>query len=190
MFPNFDAKKSLRIVVPPCLEPAATLLFRTGGVIGGSAGSSSGATTNVFNTMVKGVLSDGFLAGCPDVEGNPADTVSPVNETDYYAFIDDDFVKPFLFQTFRPPTDSEMFPPGYDAAAAARKVMAVNNKITISEATQFASTRVDTTFRNIGAQADEYTIRTETFLASARWRGNLIYGPWFLGWRIKPNGGA
>src|SRR5690606_24386560 len=63
------------------------------------------------------------------------------------------------------------------------------NAPSVDSATIFASTRIDTTFNKIGDNADRATIESDSFIMSARQRGNCVYGPWFLGYRIIPSGG-
>jgi hypothetical protein len=191
LFPNLDPKEALVVLVPPILLPAATLAFKTNGVIGGTNGSSSGATSNVAPVFVKDVLSSGLLNGFPDPEIDGTQTaVSPINETDWYVFIDDDFVKPFYVQTYRPPADSEMFPRGYDPAAVVDRLLSANSELTAQQAAVFASTAIETTFNKVGANADRATIESESFLAATRLRGNITYGPWFLSWKVIPAAGV
>ena len=183
IYPTIDTKESIVIVVPPILEPIAALAFRT------SQEAVINQTTSVAPMFIKGVMSSGYLAGFVGPESNNAD-VLPVNATDWYVFIVDDYVKPFYTQLYRPPKDSELMPPGYDAGSEVERILSQNDGISVDQATVFASTRVDTTFRRIGAEADQATIESESFLMSARYRGNITYGPWFTGYRIKPVGGS
>lgn len=184
LFPSIDPKESIVIVVPPVLEAVAQLAFRT------PAPAVISQTTNIMPSFVKDVISHGYLGGLPDPESEVGATVSPTNETDWYAFITDDYVKPFYTQFFRPAEDSDLFPPGYNAKNLIERVVAAVKGITVEQATVFASTRIDTTFGKIGANSDAFTIQTETFLVSARMRGNMVYGPHFLSWKVKPNGGS
>lgn len=183
LFPTIDTKKSIVVVVPPILEPAATLAFRTSEI------SVISQTTNIAPLFVKDVFTSGYLSGFPDPEAEGS-TISPVNDTDYYVFIVDDWVKPYYVQLFRPLRSDEMFPVGYNADAEIDRLLKANSDITVEAATLYASTRLDTTFRRIGAEADAYTIESEQFLVSARHRMNVAYGPWFTGYRVVPLGGT
>lgn len=187
IFPTIDTKKSIVVVVPPILEPIAKLAF-----IPGSAQAVINQTTNIAPMFVRDVLTSGFLAGgWPDPEpGSTGGNVSPVNPTDYYVFVVDDWVRPFYTQLFRPLATDEMFPPGYDAGAEVDRIIKSNSDIDVEPATLFASTRVDTTFRRIGAEADRATIESDAFTVSCRHRMNVAYGPWFTGYRIYPSGGT
>ena len=189
-YPTLDPKTSIVVVGPPCLEPAFQLAFRTAGTIGGTNGGSSGATTNVAPMFVKDCYTHGYLAGIRDPESASGAMLTPVNPTDYYIFVTNDYVKPFYVQNFRPLKESEFFPPGYNPEAEVDRILKANSAISVDAATQFASTRVDTTFGRIGANADEYTIVNDNFLVSARFRGNITYGPWFTGWRVKCASGS
>lgn len=183
IYPTIETKQSIVVVVPPALETIAALAFRT------TQDAVINQTTSVAPMFVKGVMCSGYLDGFIGPESNEA-LVSPVNETDYYVFVVDDFVKPFYTQLFRPLRQNEMMPPGYDAAAEVRRMTSQSDAITVDQATVFASTRVDTTFNKIGANADLQTIQSDAFAMSARYRGNITYGPWFTGWRVKPSGGS
>lgn len=180
IYPNIKASANICVVVGSALETAAQLAFRTpGGVID--------QTTNIFPTLVKDVKVSGYLDGFPDLTKDDGASVDPLNETDWYIMIDDDFVKPLYAQLYRPISGSEVVD-GLDEA-----VDAIINKVngaTVDQATLFASTRVDTTFNKVGNNADAFTIENEEFLVSARWRGNFFYGPWFTSWRIIPVGGT
>lgn len=184
LFPTIDTKESVVVVVPPVLEPIAQLAFRTGGT------AVIDQTTNIMPQFVKSVISHGYLAGFPDPESETGATISPTNATDWYVFITDDFVKPFYTQLFRPPNDSDLFPPGQSPEDVVSRVVNAVKGITVDQATVFASTRIDTTFNKVGANSDAFTIQTETFLVSARMRGNMVYGPHFLSYKVKPNGGT
>ena len=186
LFPTLDTKQNLVFVVPPLLEMPAKLAFM-------AMNSTISQTTNIAPSYIqaKAVVSSGYLDGFPDPEDpTGVASVAPVNATDYYVFITDDYVKPFYMQMFKPTGADGLFPRGYNADRMIDAIRKAENGITVDEATTFASTRVDTTFRRIGADADAYTIQNDQFLASARLRGNIVYGPPFLSWRVKPSGGA
>jgi hypothetical protein len=201
MYPDFDAKTQLIVVVPPALDTIATLAFLTPGVIGGlttSGTGSNGSSTNLGPQMVKEVVKMGLLKGCPDIEADDpySTTISPVNPTDWYAFIDGDYTKPFYWQRFVPKRGNEVFPlgEGQDPEAEARSIMAsVNNaglNVSIESAEVYASTEIDTNFGALGANAQMSVVKDEKFFISARARGQITYGPWFTGWRVKPVGGS
>ena len=191
IYSNIDTEESVVIVVPKILEPVARLAFATKGSIISAA--SGGSTTNIAPTYVKKVISSALLnGGFADPDPLPLES-GTVTTTDYssrdlcttwYAFVINDFVKPFYYQLFRPIKPDEMFPRGYNPAKVVADIMKANDAITVEEATMFASTRIDTTFRRIGAEADLETIRSEKFYMSARHRGNMAYGPWFTAWKF------
>jgi phage major head subunit gpT-like protein len=183
-FPTIDTGKSVIVLVPRIMEPAAKLAFRT-------QGSVIAQTTNIIPMFVKDVLTSGYLGG-NFVDPETDTTISPINETDYYVFIIDDWVKPFYMQLFRPPTQQEMFPRGYDAGAEIDRLLDSKSDVPIDRdgATAFASSMVETTFQRQGANADAWTIINEAFVMSARWRGNIAYGPWFTAYRVVPVGGS
>ena len=201
IYQNLDTEESVVIVVPRILEPAARLAFATKGSILTGGGSGGGSFTNIAPQYVKKVISSsllngGFLDPDPTTLLNSGDG-SLIGTTDnagydhacnWYAFIVNDFVKPFYYQLFRPVKPDEMFPRGYDPAKVVAKIMKENDAISVEEATMFASTRIDTTFRRIGAEADLETIKSERFYMSARHRGNLTYGPAFTAYKFSGNG--
>lgn len=181
MFPTMETKKSIVLLVPPALEPAAALAFKT-------ASSVINQTTNIAPMFVKDVLSSGYFAGFTNPETGAA--IAPVNELDYYVAVVEDWVRPFYVQMFRPINDNELAPPGYSATAEMQRILKKDSTITVPQATLWASTRVDSTFNKIGDNADQATIQSEAFWVSARFRGNITYGPWFTLYRVKPQGGS
>lgn len=192
--PTLEPEESVVVVVPPVLKPAAQLAFKTAGQIGGATGTggSSGGTTNI--KLVKDVISSGLFAGVPDVESDTLATVSPVNPTDWYAFVVDDLVKPFYSQLFRPKAQGEYFPLGYDPEAAANKIISeadsIGVKISRDQANLYAATVVEHNLSAMGANAQASVVEGEEFFISGRARGNFVYGPWFTGVRVKPSGGT
>jgi hypothetical protein len=196
VFPSLDPEKHLVVVVPPILKQAARLAFSTpAATIGGTngTGGSAGATTSIGPTMVKRVVSSPLLAGCIDVEStSPTGTVSPVHQTDYYIFIEDDLVKPFYFQRFRPKHVGEYSPIGYNPQAAAQAAIAAAEKagvnITAEAADVYASAEVDHNLGALGANAQLSVVTQESFFMSPRMRGNITFGPWFCGYRVDPTG--
>ena len=184
IYPTIDTKKAVTVVVPPLLEPVAALAFRSG------PPTVIAQTTNIAVQFVKEVLTSGYLAGFSDPEDPSGSTyVNPLNDTDWYVFITTDFVKPFYVQLFKPAQQNDLFPRGYNADNLISAVTKANGGISVDQATVFASTRIDTTFNKIGANADYQTITTDSFTVSARMRGNIVYGPWYTGWRVKPTNG-
>jgi hypothetical protein len=198
IYPDFDPKLHLKVVVPPILKTVAQLAFETSGTIGGSDGSSSGSTSNIGQSMVKEVTTMGLLRGCPDIEADDpySTSVAPVNETDWYAFIEDDYVRPFYWQRFVPKKGNEVFPlgEGQDPEAEARSILsAVDDaglKVTPESADVYASTEIDTNLGALGASAQRSVVVDEKFFISARARGQMVYGPWFTAYRVKPVSGS
>ena len=196
IFPSLDTEKHIVVMVPPVLRPVARLAFSTpGATIGGTngTGGSSGATTSIGPMMVKRVVSSQLLAGCIDVEGaTPAATVSPVHQTDYYIWIEDDLCRPMYFQRFRPKKTGEYSPVGYNPEAAAAAAIAACEKvgmnISAEAADVYAQAEVDHNLSALGANAQRSVVEQEAFFMSPRMRGNVTYGPWFLGYRIDPGG--
>ena len=184
-YPTIDTKKSVVVIVPRILEPVAALAFRTG------SGAVISQTTNIAPMFVKDVKTSGYLGGNFTDPETDATIVGPPNPTDYYVLIVDDWVKPFYYQMYRPPNGDELFPRGYDAGAEVDRLLKAKSDVPIDvdSATAFASTMVETTFQRVGANGDAYTIQKEAFVMSARWRGNLTYGPWFTAYRIIPASG-
>lgn len=183
-FPTIEPGQSIILLVPRILQPIADLAFTRPGTIISN-------TSNITPQYVKAVKSSGYLSGnFVDPETNVI--ISPVNETEYYVLIVDDFVKPFYLQMFRPPKKDELFPPDYDAGAEIDRLMASRSTVPVDvdSATAFASSMVETTFNKQGANADAFTITKEAFVMSARWRGNFAYGPWFTAYKVIPAGGS
>lgn len=187
LYPNLDPAESVCVIVPPCLREAATLAFAT-------AGSVIAQTTNIYPKAVKRVVSSGYMGpnGFPDPEDpTNTQTVTPVNQTDCFYFIIDDYIKPFYMQLFQPLPNSEVLPGmKWNAEAIVNAVRASDNAISVDAATSFASTRLDTTFNKIGDNADLSTIASDNFFVATRQRGNLVYGPFMTSQKVKPSGGA
>lgn len=193
IFQTLDTKKSVVIIVPPCLEGPAYLAFKAvNSLIGGSPSGSTGSTTNIAPMFVKDVVTSGLLAGFPDPEGTGS--IAPVNETDFYVLITDDRVKPFYVQLFKPATKNDLFPQDYDVDAAINALLDESKnlslKYTKDEATLFASTIVEHNLNAQGSMAQRDVVENESFFVSGRFRGNIAYGPWFCSWRVKPTGGS
>lgn len=180
IYPTIDMRRNIVVVVPPALEVIATLAFRT------DATAVIDQTTNVSPLFVKDVVTSGYLAGLPNPLDELKAEIKPVNETDWYVLVVDDYIKPFYMQLFRPIADGEII--GVNDPVT--KVMQANGSMNVDQATLFASTRIDTTFKKIGENSDYETMRSERFYAGARWRGNSFYGPWFTGYRVYPTGGT
>lgn len=193
IFQTLDTKKSVIVVVPPCLEGPAYLAFKAvNSLIGGSPSGSTGSTTNISPMFVKDVLTTALLAGFPDPEGTG--NINPVNPTDFYVLITDDRVKPFYVQYFKPAGKNDLFPQDYDVDAAINAMLADSEKlglkVTKDEATLFASTIVEHNLNAQGSQAQRDVVENERFFVSARFRGQVAYGPWFCSWRVKPTGSS
>lgn len=181
LYPTLDTKKSVIVVVPPCLETAATLAFRT------PSSAVIAQTTNILPNFVKEVVSSGYLAGFPDPD--TGDMIYPPNETDYYFIITDDIVKPFYLHTFRPLGKNALKPDDFNGDDQIDKLLKAQSDMTIDEATVLAATMVETTFNRQGNDADAYTIEKESFLVSGRYRGTCAYGFWPNAFRVIPSGG-
>lgn len=183
-FPNIDTGKSIIVLVPRILQPVADLAFlRPGSIIS--------QTTNITPMYVKDVKTSGYLSG-NFIDPETETTLTPINETEYYILVVDDWVKPFYLQLFRPPTNDELFPRGYNAGAEIDRLLSEKQTVPVDveSATAFASAMVESTFQKQGANADAYTIEQEAFVMGARWRGNFAYGPWFTAYKVIPNGGS
>lgn len=195
MYPEFDPKESLVVVVPPILRPIAQLAFQTSGTIGGTNGDTSGATTNIGQTMVKRVESFGLLRGCPDIEDDQLTAVAPTNEVEWFAFIEDDFTRPFYWQRFVPKKEGETFPLGEagvegEAKAALEAAGVGGLKITPESADVYAATEIDHNFGALGANSQLSVVKDEKFFMSGRARGNIVYGPWMTAYKVLPSGGS
>ena len=183
-YPTIDPKESIVILVPRILQPIADLAFlRPGSVIN--------QTSNITPMYVKDVKSSGYLSG-NFVDPETGSLISPINETEYYVMVVNDWVKPFYLQLYRPPTGDELFPRDYDAGAEIDRLLKAQSTVPVDtmSATAFASAMVETTFNKQGANADAFTIIHEAFAMSARWRGNFAYGPWFTCYKVIPAGGS
>lgn len=192
IYTGIDAGKDIVVVLPPILWAAGELAFRTAGTIGGSSGSSSGATTSIGPKLVKDVFTNGLLAGCQDIESGG--TIAPVNPTDVYYFITNDYTRPFYFQKFRPLKPGETKPPGNNVNAEAASAITAANALGFSvspdAAIMYAETIVESNFNAVGANSQLDVVQREQFYVSGRGRFNFVYGPWNTAIRVKPLGGA
>lgn len=202
LLPDFDPARQLILMVPPILQPAAELAFRTQGTLGGSGsggGGSSGSTTNIGYKMVKDVIPWSLLQNCPNIMTNQLSaSLSPgVNglagaATTYYWAIDGDYVKPWVFQRFMPIKANETVPFGQDAYAQAERVLSLANKgglkVSPEAAEVYAATEVDSNLGALGANAQESVVTRQEFFISSRTRQMIAPGPWFLNGKIDPQG--
>lgn len=195
IFPTLDTGKSIVCVVPSALEVVARVAFETRGTVGGSGGNSgsSGSTSNeVVPKLVKDVIVSGYLDGLPDPEAQTYSALTPAHPTSYYFFVVTDRVKPFYWQLFKPAGPNDLFPEGYNVDnvinGMIKEAETMGLKITREQATLFASTIVEHNLGQVGANASRDIVERETFFMSARFRGNVVYGPWFCGWRVDPSG--
>lgn len=197
IYPDFDPELHLVVCVPPVLKPAARLAFSVlGAQIGGSngTGGTSGATTSIGPMMVKRVISSPLLKGCIDIE-NQDDyaMVSPAQPNQYYVYIENDLVRPYYFQRFRPKANGEYSPLGANPEAAAAAAIKAAEKQFDTKFSQeakdvYSQSTVDHNLSALGAQSQESVAVKEKFFMSGRSRFNLNYGPWFTGFKIDPTG--
>ena len=141
----------------------------------------------------------GLLKGCPDVEADDPATatqITPVNPTDWYAVVDDDFLRGWYYQRFAPKKAGETMPIGEDPEAQAQKALELANagglvgRIKPEMLDVYAATEIAHNLGALGANAQESVVMKEEFFMAARTRNNIIPGPWFLNWRIKPVSGT
>lgn len=193
LYPDFDAKRQLILMFPPCLGAGAKLAFQTSGTIGGSSGSSSGATTNIGKEMVKDVIVWSLLQGCPNMtSGLPNGTLSPTYQTQYYWAIDADYIRPYYFQRFMPVQSGQSIPLGEDPAAQAEAIVkALGEKgvsVRAEDAEVYAATEVDTNLGALGANSQESVAAREEFFISSR-STQMVYGSlWFTIGKVDPTG--
>lgn len=189
---NVDDDLASRIVlfVPPVLKAGADLAFRSpGAMIGGSPGNSGSTGSTTFqHQIIREVVSSPYLKQM--INTMDGTTLTPTSPTEYYAFIVDDYVKPFYWQKFIPlinsmgmQTDSEV-QRIMDAAAGA------GYDIPSSSAALYATTEVDNNFGALGSQSQESTVAREKFFVSARARGNCSYGFPLVCIKIVPSGAS
>jgi hypothetical protein len=193
LFPNLDPMQSVVIVVPPILKPAADLVFKTPGVLiggtNGTSGGSGGAGQSAVQIYVKEVKTLSALASVIDPDTGLV--VTPTADTCYYIFIVDDLVRPLYFQNFSPNGNVD----GYDGVniaseVAKLKAAAAKNNVTLNDtqAVLFAGTVIEHNLNAVGSSAQATVVQYEKFFISARSRLNLVYGPWFLGYKVLPTG--
>lgn len=191
LLPDFDASEQLVILYPPCLTAVMAMAFKTTGTIGGSNGSSSGATTNIGQKMVKDLIAFPLLQGCLDITNKvPGATCAPVYPTAYYAMILGDFVQPWYQQRFVPLAGADVI--GGDPAAEATRVLkqagAMGLPVTPESADMYASTEIMTNLGQLGNRATIDIATQEQFFISGRLRGMLYPGPSYLNWKVTPTG--
>jgi hypothetical protein len=201
MFPDFDPAESLVIVGPPALREVFDYAFAvnvpTSALIGGSPSTSTGSTgsLSIGKKRVKKVLTPGLLRGCIDIEDETGTvTVSPQYATQYYAFIEDDYVAPFYFQRFRPMQSGEFSPPGsnpdaeVEAAIAAAEIAGL--RATTEAADMYAATEVLSNLSALGDNAQLSVAVDDAFFISGRTRFNINYGFWPTAYKIDPSGAS
>lgn len=191
IYPNIDPEREIVVVVPPILSAAANLAFTTNGTLGGTSGSASGSVTNIGKRLVKDVITFGLLQGCTDITSQiPGTSVSPQQATQYYVFLDGDFVKPVYFQRFTPLKNT--IPAGYDPDAETNKILNAANesglKLNPSMAALYATAEVNSNLDQLGNNSSAMTSVDETFFFSSRTRGMIYPGPWFCSCLVAPTG--
>ena len=179
IYPSIDTRESVIVLVPTCLQAIAELAFRSPNM------AVINQTTNVMPTFVNEVITSSYINGMID----PATglRITQPNETDWYIFIKDDFVKPMYQQTYRPPNLSEIY--GYNVDGEIDRIMSGNNTISADTANIYLTSGIDTTFQKVGAGSDLATIQNDAFYMSPYYTGNVVYGFWPTAWRIRPSGG-
>lgn len=194
IYPTIDQEKSIVVIVPPALKYVGVQAFKASGTLGGTAGQASGSTTSIAPLFVKDLMSSGYLAGLPDPTVLGTSLVRPSTPTTYWIAIVNDRVKPFYFQTFRPPNQNELFPqsgrPSVDSLLSGQGALKLPYEITRDMANLYTSTVVDTNLGAVGANGQLSVAQTESFFISGRWNGNMAYGPWFTIWQIDPVSGS
>lgn len=191
LLPDFDPSEQLVLIFPPALAGAMALAFKTTGTIGGTNNSSSGATTNIGNKLVKDVIPFPLLQGCLDVTSKtPGGQVAPTFATTYYWMVLGDYVMPWYQQRFSPLQDVI----GGDPRAEAERIIAKNKAsdlkipITPESAEMYASTRIDTNLGAIGNRSQPEVALLEQFYISTRLRGMLFPGNWAQNGKVEPVG--
>jgi hypothetical protein len=190
IYPNLDPAEQIQVLVPPLLAPCANLAF---GKVGQPI-QLVDSTTVVSNQYVNEVITWGLLAGFVEPETDAL--VSPANATDYYVAIKQDYVSPLYVHPFAPLPGDKMFPPDYNAGAVIDGIMNAlesagqANAISEAEVATFAGARIDTNIGAIGSNAQRDVVEKEQFFVSSRLRGNVLWGPWFTVYKVKPYGGS
>ena len=193
LYPDFDPARQLILIVPAALWAGAELGFRTQGTIGGSSGSSSGATTSIGYKMVKDVIFWSLLTACPNMQsGVPGAVINPPNETTYWFAIDGDYIKPYYFQRFMPVKPGQSIPfgenPQLQAEAIVRALSTEGINVRPEDADVYAATEVDTNLGALGNNSQPSVASQEEFFISSRSR-QFVYGaPWFTSGQIDPSG--
>lgn len=193
IYPDFDPARQLIVVAPACLQAGMELALRTQGTLGGSNGSSSGSTTNIGYRMVKDVIIWNLLTNCPDVTVQNPTLLTPTFATQYYVYIDGDFIRPWQFQRFVPVKQSDVIG-DYDVEAEVERILksALENGLTVrpEDAEVYAATEIDHNLGALGANAQESVVMKEEFFCSGRTRGNIFPGAWFTAAKIDPTGSS
>lgn len=198
IFPTIETRENILILLPSALEVVGALAFRASGVIGGANGSggTSGSTSTIAPMFVKDVVCSGYLdGGFPDPAPNNASQVgqilSPPYPTTYYVLMTHDRVKPFYMQLFKPVTEGDLFPKGYNIDSVINSAIKEGGgEVTRAMATYFAGALVEHNFNAWGSNATRDVVTTQKHFASAQWRGNVFCGPWFTLYRVDPVGSS
>jgi hypothetical protein len=196
IFPDFDAKRQLVLMIPPCLDMAAEQGFRiASAMVGGSngTGGSSGSTSTMGYRVVKDVISWNLLTGVPDIQSAlPNATITPTAPTAYYIMIEGDYGKPYYFQRFLPIKQENVQPPGSSFQAEVDRILAVAGEkgldVRPEAAEMYAATEIDHNLGALGANAQESVAGREEFFISARTRGMVFPGVWINSLKIDPTG--
>lgn len=201
IYSSFDPVEQLVLVVPPILRQAAQYINADGLQYAGTQASGTGTSGSTTSAkIVKDVINFpllGQIGGIPDVEdaSGTKPMITAADQTEYYAYIDDDLVKPYYWQRYVPRKGEDIaYPKNYDPAELAneivREYLEAGKKITIEEAEWYSAAIVDHNLGAIGSNAQEAVVDTEQFFVSPRQRGCIVEGPWFTKYKIVPTGAS
>lgn len=198
IWPTIETRKNILVLCPSAIEVVAALAFRASGVIGGANGSggTSGSTSTIAPMFVKDVVCSGYLdGGFPDPAPNNASQVGqilyPPYPTTYWIMLTHDRIKPMYVQLFKPVTEGEIFPKGYNIDSVINAAIKEGGgEVNREMATYFAGALVEHNFGAWGSNATRDVVTTQKHFASAQWRGNIFFGPWITLIRIDPAGSS
>jgi len=145
---------------------------------------------------VKDVICSGYLdGGFPDPAPNNAIQVGqilyPPYPTTYYIMLTHDRIKPMYVQLFKPVTEGEIFPKGYNIDSVINAAIKEGGgEVNREMATYFAGALVEHNFGAWGSNATRDVVTTQKHFASAQWRGNVFFGPWITLIRVDPDGSS